>query len=268
MIDAEGGAAYYEMNSRTWVKRDANDPNLAPNGYLVVTNFSFTGRVDEGYGYIRHSSAEYLINQAFNKGVKFTPDWIMNNLSRSFYHSLLGLDVVESGMINSTNGWFIDQDFISRKSTSSISIFQGVEKGEEPGNTVFWCALGYGPLGICMPVIMKYLPLIPNGMEAMGGSGKNSNLSFLNSQSLKVKESVFPIVRGSGSKYVNIGKLFNSEGNGYTQIIQSSENKIFNDSYKVIMNIRKTSVELSKIEELYRSNSKIATSTYEQLLKK
>lgn len=28
VIDAEGGAAYYEVNNTRWVKVDANDPNL------------------------------------------------------------------------------------------------------------------------------------------------------------------------------------------------------------------------------------------------
>ena len=53
VIDAYGGAAYYETNNERYYKKDANDPNLAPEGYLIYTNFSFVGRTDEGKGYVR-----------------------------------------------------------------------------------------------------------------------------------------------------------------------------------------------------------------------
>ena len=43
VIDAEGGAAYYEVNNDSWTKVDVNDPKIAPQGYLVYTNHSNTG---------------------------------------------------------------------------------------------------------------------------------------------------------------------------------------------------------------------------------
>lgn len=265
VIDAFGGAAYYEVNSRTWVKRDANDPLLAPDGYLVVTNFSFTGREDEGMGYVRYSSAQYLVDKAFAEGVKFTPEWIMNNLSRSFYHSLLGVDVVKSGLIKNTNGWFIDQDFIPRKSTSAISIFQGVKPGEDPGNTIYWCALGYGPLAVCMPVIMKYLPQISCGQVSLdqmhnqekakeyAAEYKNlkHNYSIIDFLSLEVKKQIFPIKRGNGNKYMNLGLLFNDEGTGYAQILQGVENKMFEKTDKVMEKVREGTADPKEVHSLY-----------------
>lgn len=265
VIDAFGGAAYYEVNSRTWVKRDANDPLLAPDGYLVVTNFSFTGREDEGMGYVRYSSAQYLVDKAFAEGVKFTPEWIINNLSRSFYHSLLGVDVVKSGLIKNTNGWFIDQDFIPRKSTSAISIFQGVKPGEDPGNTIYWCALGYGPLAVCMPVIMKYLPQISCGQVSLdqmhnqekakeyAAEYKNlkHNYSIIDFLSLEVKKQIFPIKRGNGNKYMNLGLLFNDEGTGYAQILQGVENKMFEKTDKVMEKVREGTADPKEVHSLY-----------------
>ncbi|MGB8357892.1 MAG: hypothetical protein WCD55_04675, partial [Bacteroidales bacterium] len=50
VIDASGGAAYYETGNYGFKKIDANDPALAPNGYLIRTNFSFTGTVNAGGG--------------------------------------------------------------------------------------------------------------------------------------------------------------------------------------------------------------------------
>lgn len=268
VIDAYGGAAYYEVNSRTWVKRDANDPTLAPNGYLIVTNFSFTGREDQGMGYIRHTSAEHIINEAFNNGVKFTPDWIMNNLSRSFYHSLLGVDVVKSGLIEETNGWFVDQDFISRKSTSAISIFQGVKEGEDPLNTIYWCALGYGPLAINVPIFTKFLPELPktmvyfeqvaNNQEYKEYSNKYSklkkNYSLLNFLILEVKKDIFPIKRGNGQRYVNIGKLYNSQNRGYTQQIVELEKELSKENSLAIEKLRNGTLSKQDVYALYNDS--------------
>ena len=280
VIDAFGGAAYYEVNSRTWTKLDVNDPKVAPNGYFVVTNFSFTGREDEGMGYIRYTSAQYLVDKAFSEGIKFTPQWIIYNLSRSFYHSQLGVDVVESGIVKQTNGWFIDQDFIPRKSTSAISIFQGVNPGEDPGNTIYWCALGYGPLAVCIPVIMKYLPDISCGMVSLKQmhnqdkaqqflndyKGLKKNYSILNFLSLQLKKKVFPIKRGNGNKYININLLFNDKGTGYTQELQKVENKIFTKTEAALEKLRKgENLTKEEVHSLY--NYKEVLDTYNLLLR-
>ena len=92
VIDALGGAAYYEVNNHSWVKIDVNDPSVAPGGYLVYTNFSYTGRINEGMGYMRYQTATALFQkQAALSG--FTPRWIFEEVSRSFYHAFLGMDL-------------------------------------------------------------------------------------------------------------------------------------------------------------------------------
>ena len=47
VIDASGGAAYYEVDNDTWVKYDVNS---IPEGYRVVTNFSESGRPEDYKG--------------------------------------------------------------------------------------------------------------------------------------------------------------------------------------------------------------------------
>lgn len=53
VIDAHGGAAFYEVNNYTWTKFDANE---APEGYVLRTNYSETGTPDVGYGFIRRKT--------------------------------------------------------------------------------------------------------------------------------------------------------------------------------------------------------------------
>ena len=48
VIDANGGAAYYETDNFKFIKYDVNDPAVAPNGYLIRTNFSVAGEDNKG----------------------------------------------------------------------------------------------------------------------------------------------------------------------------------------------------------------------------
>ena len=43
VLDAQGGCAYYETGNYSFVKFDVNDPEVAPDGYLMRTNFGTTG---------------------------------------------------------------------------------------------------------------------------------------------------------------------------------------------------------------------------------
>ena len=63
VIDAEGGAAYYEVNNDSWTKIDVNDPKIAPQGYLVYTNHSNTGRLNDGMGYVRYTNADKIVKE-------------------------------------------------------------------------------------------------------------------------------------------------------------------------------------------------------------
>ena len=105
VIDAYGGAAYYETNNERYYKKDANDPNLAPEGYLIYTNFSFEGRTDEGKGYVRYENAKKIFKEMRDGG--FTPQRIFQQASRSFYNSLLDIDLMDKEQSpNNRTGWF------------------------------------------------------------------------------------------------------------------------------------------------------------------
>jgi hypothetical protein len=109
VIDAEGGAAYFETNNTSFTKVDANDLKNAPEGYLIYTNYSYTGRFNEGMGYIRYQNARDIVTKkAIDKNI--TPEWIFNSLSRSYYHSLMGINLIEDEFSpEKGSGWVIDR---------------------------------------------------------------------------------------------------------------------------------------------------------------
>lgn len=222
VIDAEGGAAYYEVNNHKWNKLDVNDPEVAPNGYFIVTNFSYTGREDEGMGYIRNCNTTYNVeNYVLKEGGKVDPQWIFENISRSFYHSLLEVDLRKDQGLAS--GWFIDQDFVPRRSSSASMVFQGVKPGEDVSKTVMWTILGYPPLGVAVPMVVANGENIPSFMVKRESSENAQMCDMV----LELKKNVFPVKRGNGNKYFRFNYLYNKEGTGYSQQLKEVENYIF-----------------------------------------
>ena len=217
VIDAQGGAAYYEVNNTKWTKIDVNDPKIAPEGFLVYTNHSYTGRKDDGMGYIRYNTANEIFHRAWIQGVEFTPQWIFNNLSRSFYHSLLGVDLNQNPEL-APQGWYVDQDFIPRRSTSASIVVKGVKPGENPDLTVMWTVLGYPPCGVAVPLFCAAGADQPDYMLKRTD---NENCLMCD-QALERRARVFPLQRGNGRYYVNV-----RVAQEYRELLRPLEERIF-----------------------------------------
>lgn len=143
VIDALGNGAYFEACNYTYKKYDLED---AENGVLTRTNYSYSGRVDEGFGYIREQSEKDLIAPHILYR-DFTPAVFTEEVSRTFYHSLLGRDFTASG-----SEWLVEQDFIARSISTASVVIEGVLPGEHPMFTTMWVALGYPPCAEVSPV--------------------------------------------------------------------------------------------------------------------
>ena len=192
VIDAEGGAAYFEVWDYGYTKYDANDTAQYPNGYIIRSNYSFSGTQDEGMGYIRYQNAEYLLHNAYATGA-LSVEWIFSSASRSFYHAILGNDALSS----SPNGWAVDQDFIPRNSSSASVVVEGVRKGEKPDATTIWSVIGYPPCSYAVASWVKAKNEIA-AVIANSDEGRSS----VNRMAVALKREVFPITRGNGSKYM------------------------------------------------------------------
>ena len=228
VIDAEGGAAYYEVNNTEWRKIDVNDPKIAPEGFLIYTNHSYTGRKDEGMGYVRYNTANEITHRAWIQGVAFTPQWIFNHLSRSYYHSLLGIDLNKNPEL-APEGWFVDQDFIPRRSTSASIVVKGVKKGENPELTLMWTILGYPPCGMAVPLFAAMGGNQPDYMLKSAGS----NNCWMCDQALERRAKVFPLSRGNGKNYFNLAlaRRFMQELSGQEESLFLRTEELMEKSY-------------------------------------
>lgn len=232
VIDARGNGAYFEVNSSKYTEYDVNDPNIAPHGYLVRANFSVSGKLNDGAGYVRYQEAEEKIFTA-SATREITPEWLFSNLSRSFHNPLLGIDL-KSGQFNKpqTNGWFVEQDFIARRSSSCAVLVQGVKPEEDASFTTMWTVIGYPPVTPVIPVWVKgaseKLPRLLAGEKA-------EHRSPLCDAAGALRDKVYSYNRGRNTEtYFNWELLFNKQEDGYMQRNEKIEKELFQTIYSKI----------------------------------
>lgn len=196
VIDAEGGAAYFEVWDYGYTKYDANDTAHAPNGYIIRSNYSFSGTPDEGMGYIRYQNAEYLIHRAYAAGA-LSVEWIFASASRSFFNAMLNQDLMSDP--STANGWAIDQDYIPRRSSSASVVVEGAGKGESADATTIWSVLGYPPCSYAVASWVKAANKIADPVAAT-----DDGRSSANRLAVSLKRMVFPVNRGNGSRYMRM----------------------------------------------------------------
>lgn len=200
LIDAEGGAAYYEMNNVEWKKYDVN---TMPAGYRVVTNFSEAGRYEDYEGWERYLTATAIMKEAFSTTHQMTPNEALDLFSRQYRHELLDID------FDSTNvpKYTVDQDFIPRRITSAVAVFEGVNSPADARKTVMWTALGYPACAVTIPLVMAEKEHIPAYMQAYDSQAKSGKAlhSEMCDASLQIKNQwAFPLRISNGKRYVNM----------------------------------------------------------------
>lgn len=81
VIDAKGGAMYYEIDN--WRIRAKYDVNEEPSGYRIVTNFTWSGREADRKGVDRYEKATELLAETCIPISEWDHDFLINKISRS-----------------------------------------------------------------------------------------------------------------------------------------------------------------------------------------
>jgi len=260
VIDASGGAAYYETGQQGFKKIDANDPAVAPFGYLIRTNHSFTGVIDQGFGYIRYATASGALNMAAAMN-RLEPQYLINNISRNLTHSLTKVNLREGVPAdNSQPDFRAFEDFIPRNITASVIMVVGVKKGEDAANTMMWTVLGFPLVTVAVPVWISAGKELPRLM-----SMKTDYHAPLCDAAMKLKSLCFPITRGSGGKYINIAAVINAEKTGIMQQIEPVENEIFIKTRELLSRMPEGKNRTIAIQEHYKWLDSYITESYKKL---
>ncbi|MCJ7819719.1 MAG: C45 family peptidase [Bacteroidales bacterium] len=260
VIDASGGAAYYETGQYGFKKIDANDPAVAPFGYLIRTNHSFTGVIDKGSGYIRYATAANALNIAAAVN-RLDPQYLINSISRNLTHSLTKVNLREGIPADGSQPDFRSfDDFIPRYSTAAVIMVVGAKNGEEPSNTMMWTVLGFPLVTVAVPVWLSAGKDLPRLM-----SMKDDFHAPLCNAAMKLKSQCFPIVRGSGYKYINLAAVINADNTGILQQIEPVENEIFTRTRELMSRLPESKNRNALIQEHYRWLDDYISESYKTL---
>lgn len=247
VIDGNGGAAYYETGNYDFMKFDANDPAVAPFGFLIRTNYSFRGERADDKGLIRYRTAEELFNIASSMN-RLSYKFLLQDVSRCLKHSLTGKDLTENIPQNSHRPVFVDfRDFIPRYSSAATVVVQGVKKDESPALTTMWTILGFQLSSVAIPTWVaggKNLPLVLLADQ----SGRAPLCTF----ALKLKERIFPLTRGSYRYYINLAELLNRDKSGIMNKLAPVEDRIINEAGQKLKMWRETGIHPKQVRKFYQ----------------
>jgi len=259
VIDAKGGAAYYETGNDTYKKYDANNRDDAPFGYLIRTNFSYSGDRSQDKGLARYESAQELFSQA-SLNSSISVDFLID-LTRYLKNGITKTNLVSLTPDNADRPVFAAfRDYIPRYLTASSIIVQGVKENESPSQTVLWTILGSPLTTVAIPVWITSTLELPKILVA-----DKTGYAKLNEWSLALKKQLFPIERGEGSDYINLAALITKDKKGILQNVLPIEKQIINQANTNLIKWRKEPASNDKeIIGFYNWVDKFVTQSYHE----
>jgi len=161
VIDAVGGAAIFESGASSFEMFDANDPVVAPHGYVIRSNFSYTGnpsvdptdrtQVEKIYSGGRFLRGCQLVEMAITDGgvsVEYLLQHNTRDLADASGTAICGSINGEAGTLPAT----VDTSHtISRRTSVSAAVFHGVKPGEDHRLTTMWVMLGEPAFTVAVP---------------------------------------------------------------------------------------------------------------------
>lgn len=233
VIDAQGGCAYYEVGQHKWTKFDANDPNVAPYGFLIRTNHAYSGDRTMDLGTERYLAInKFMTQQGFAGG--FDAPSLIRVVPRILTHGLTNVNILDLAPEDNTVPRFANfVDFIPRFSTSCAQLIEGVAKDEAPAHTVAWTIIGSPLATVAMPLVLLPNDKLPEtfGRGTTGGS-------VLCRYGLTLKERLFPLRTKTRSSYIDVAQLVNRKGNGILQLIKPIEDELMRRGTALVNDMR------------------------------
>lgn len=247
VIDAHGNACYFEVNNTRFVKYPVDS-------YRIVTNFCVAGRDSDRMGVERLATAQTIMQEHYVKGLTFNHNDVLRLFSQQYRHEVLGVNYTSDNAPDVS----VDQDFIPRRSTATVTVYEGVRAGEDPNHTVLWALLGYPATGVAIPVLNN--TLVPEYLS-------NGNIC---EQNLQLKDTyVFPYKVSNGNKYFNLGVVLKAT-DGRPSLLscaQQAQQTIDSTFYSVFRPYQAGTLKPKKFIPLYLAQQPEYLTTYQKVFK-
>jgi hypothetical protein len=217
VIDAAGGAAMFEVGNHTFRKFDATDPADAPNGFIVRTNFAFTGD-GSGTGQVRYARAVDLLTAAALSGT-LTHVFLLRSAARDLKNDIVDPYPLpyEGGQDGRPAGFIRTVFSINRTTTRSATVFRGVLPSEDPRLTTMWTILGEPVCSIALPV----WPLAGAVPPELGGPAASPYGSPVCDEAIVKKELCYHLA--TSPEYIDTAVLDDGLGGGLFGFTQGIE---------------------------------------------
>lgn len=197
VIDARGGAAFFETGRHAHKRFDAADPRVAPDGMVVRSNYSDGGDDKEGSGFLRRARAEELLGRLAAEK-KLSAETLLADVARDLGNAALNVDPRRPG--GAPGAWVQTIDTINRDITSNASVFVGPRPGEDPRQATAWVILG-------QPLTGAAVPLWPAAGAVPPQLAAGAARAPLGETFDKIKELYYPRRRGELKRYISVAAV-------------------------------------------------------------
>lgn len=192
VIDAQGGAAYFETDEKGYHRYDAG---VSPGGFIVRSNYSHCAKKDEGAGFIREARAQELVGKLQSEG-RLLPETFLTEVVRDTANARIA-----SYPARTKAGFAYIGDSLSRHETSSAFVLAGVRPGESPALSTAWVILG-------LPVTGVAVPLWVDAKSAPVEVAAGKDFSPLHAAFDRVRWYLYPEQASELKRYMDAGRLY------------------------------------------------------------
>lgn len=246
VIDAKGGAAYFETGIHTYRRFNADDPALAPRGFIVRTNYSESADLEKGTGFLRRDRAQSLMEDLV-KGRRLNAANLLKDVSRDTANVKIGSFPLAPRKKGAPT-FFYTGDSICRHSTSSAALFEGAGAGSDPSLSTAWIILGQPVTGVAVPLWVR-AGMIPEELAA------SPDPAPLTDAFDSVREVLYPDERGDLAHYLD-GEGLGDPKTGILQPLLAVEAANFRQAEAAVEGWRTRAPEPAEMAGLERAMAK------------
>ena len=208
VIDAEGGACFFETGRDSFVKFDARDPRVAPFGTLVRTNFAYTSPdLMRGGGFDRFERIGHLVEAARAQG-RLDARFLMRQAARDLVHEKLHSNPLSRPLPDDSAAplYVLASDTINRITSVAAMVFEGAPSRDRADLATMWVLLGQPVTAVAVPV----WPVSGGVPSVAAGPGT----APLNDAALAIAAYLYPDRRGRMYQYLDVTRLRTYGGDG------------------------------------------------------
>ncbi len=241
VIDAKGGAMFFEAGNHTFTKFDANNPDIAPQGFIVRANFAMTAvDTSKSYGQVRYKRADELFEK-FVAEKSLSYKVILRDIARDLKNEITNpYPLPFHGQENDKPIGFIrTHHSINRFRTASCAVFHGVLPHENPALTTMWVILGEPVCGVAIPLWVS-AGRVPNSLDGDPNS-------LLNDLIQNIEKQAYP--NTCLFRYLDTSVLVKKEGRGLFKKIFFIEDKNFKQTHRQMKRWRQRLDSPKKVSE-------------------